>query len=568
MGLDDFIEKGHTILKLYIIKALLVASVLLSSFSNLYAEGPVDVYGEMKVKGQYIVGSKEPYTNAMVQAKGLSFFWNNWGGGAHWTAGNVDKMIDDYGVEILRVPVTTNTDGKYADLGAAAEVINRSIERGIYIIIDFHSHYAWGQVDEAKSFFKQAVEWFGDYDNVIFEVFNEPATDAPHSWGRTLDYNNEMVKYIRDLGSDNLIIAGTPCWDQVFDEIKANPVIDPANNTAYAMHFYSVTHKVDDDWLGKNFKVALEDELPIFASEWGTSHKDGGQDGHSFDGPSADQWHALLDQYGWSSAMWSIHSSSQSSAIWGNSGQSDGYIKNLLAEHKKTASWRTGIPRVIPGLEEPDTITDPVVTTPLSISGKNVTMNPDKKSVEIVVEAAGGTEPYVYTWSKKSGKNVSISDGNSKKETVSGLTVGDYVIVVMATDAEGAQKSVEVSITVENNDPQSSSSTDLLSSLATSSSSEQLSSSPPPPPSSDVLMPLFEKGSSVLQQTQLVRLQSSTEAQIQLGQSGVYSIALYDLMGNKIVQHTTPRAVQGAYGFAVDHSLTQGLYVVKVDKMK
>ncbi|MGL1900773.1 MAG: glycoside hydrolase family 5 protein [Fibrobacterales bacterium] len=562
-------------MKHFIIKASLIASVILSSFSNLYAEGPVEVYGEMKVKGQYIAGSKAPYTNAMVQAKGLSFFWNQWGGENQWNASIVDKMVDEYNAEVLRVPVSTSSGGKYADLGAAAEVINRSIERGIYIIIDFHSHYAWGERDEAKQFFKDAVEWYGDYDNVIFETFNEPVTDEPHVWAGVREYHDELVQYIRDLGSDNLIIAGTPCFDQVFEGIKEDPVKDPANNIVYAMHFYSYTHKVDDGWLGKNFKVALEDELPIFVSEWGTSHSDGGRGGNAgtFDGNSADQWHAIFDQFGWSSAMWSIHSDGQSSAIWGNTGQADGYIKGLLAKHKEVASWRTGVLRVIPGLEEVDPVVDPDIDepTPLSISGKKVTMNPDKESVEIVVEAKGGTEPYTFTWSKKSGNTVSISGGNSNKETVSGLIVGDYVILAQVTDGNGDKKIVEVAITVENSDTQSSddSSTDFLSSLSPSSSSESLSSSPQgPPSSSDHIMALFERGSSVMHQTQLVRLQSSRDAQIHLGQSGVYTIALYDIMGNQIAQHTTAHAVQGDYSFSVDHSITQGLYVVKVGKIK
>jgi hypothetical protein len=528
----------------------------------------------MKVKGQYIVGSKEPYTNAMVQAKGLSFFWNQWGGENQWKANIVDMMVDDYNAEVLRVPVSTSSGGKYADLGAAAEVINRSIERGIYIIIDFHSHYAWGERDEAKQFFKNAVEWYGDYDNVIFETFNEPVTNEPHSWAGVREYHDEIVQYIRDLGSDNLIIAGTPCYDQVFEGIKEDPVKDPDNNIVYAMHFYSYTHHVDDDWLGKNFKVALKDELPIFVSEWGTSHSNGGRGGEygTFDGNSADKWHAIFDEFGWSSAMWSIHSDGQSSAIWGNTGQADGYIKGLLAKHKETASWRTGVPKPIPGLEEElssseeveESSEDTEEATTLAINGKRVTMNADKKSVEIVVEAEGGVAPYTFTWSKKAGAAVQFSNNNSEVETVSGLTIGDYVIVATVTDANNDSKSVEVSITVEN----SGDTDDKLSSMVSSSSEEQLSSEPPPPPSSEQTAGLFAQGSALLNHAQLIRVTNQNNAEIHLGQSGVYAIALYDLMGNKLTEHVTPQAVQGSYAFAIDHQSQNGLFVLKAQKIK
>ncbi|MGL1886171.1 MAG: glycoside hydrolase family 5 protein [Reichenbachiella sp.] len=553
-------------MKLSIKKISMVLGLSLLFSGTVYGEGPVDVYGEMKVKGQYFVGSKGAYKNAIVQVKGLSFFWNNWGGEQYWTADQVNNMVDNFDAEVLRVPVTTSSKGKYADLGAAVQVIEQSIARGIYIIIDFHSHHAWNEVDEAKNFFTQAVEWYGQYDNVIFEIFNEPITNEPHDWMPVKNYADELVKHIRDLGSDNLIIVGTPCYDQVFAGIKENPVVDPDNNTAYAMHFYSYSHHVGDGWLGKNFKSALEDGLPFMVTEWGTSHFDGGQDGGSFDGQSADEWHALLDEYGFSSAMWSIFSHGQSSALWGNNGQAEGYIKGLLSGWKNEADWRTGNVRTIPG--------------GLAVTGKDVSVAlPESAKIKAVVE--GGKEPYIIAWSKKSGGSATIADKSARTTNVGGLEVGSYEFIVSVTDGWGdvVEAVITVSVTGDDEGPVDIvSSEDVMSSVVDDISSsdavkdissddiEDSSGDKSPPPDSNDIAPLYSNGINA-SQSLLYRVTNKSTLEITVSEIGSYSVTLFDVMGNLVSKIEMGTVSKGSYELQLSPSVREGLYVVQTNRL-
>ncbi|MGL1903858.1 MAG: glycoside hydrolase family 5 protein [Fibrobacterales bacterium] len=435
--------------------------VTLIGFSTSSAEGPVDVYGEMKVSGRYFVGSSDKYKESLVQVKGLSFFWNQWGGQSQWNAGVVDIMVDDYSAEVLRVPVSTSRGGKRANLNDAAAVIDQCIKRGIYIIIDFHAHHAHEELSEAKEFFTNAVNKYGNNDHVIFEVYNEPDTE---DWGPVRDYGNAIVKHIRDAGSDNLIIMGTPKFDQIFDGIKEDPVIDPANNLAYAMHFYSYSHKVDDDWLGGNFNVAIKQELPIFVSEWGTSHSDGGQGGSTFDGESADEWHAILDRFGWSSAMWSIHSDGQSSAIWGNSGQADGYIKNLLSTWKEIADWRTGATRAIPD--------------EFMAYDKKYSVASPNTTVTLEADYGGGAGPFSFSWFKKSAAEAKIGNATGETTEITNLAEGTYTFGLTVKDGQGSKsKSVHTVVIGAQAAPESSEDKDEKPSSADDTNEDHASSS-------------------------------------------------------------------------------------------
>ncbi|MGL1936725.1 MAG: glycoside hydrolase family 5 protein [Fibrobacterales bacterium] len=544
----------------------------LIGFSTVSAEGPVDVYGEMKVSGRYFVGSAEKYKESLVQVKGLSFFWNQWGGQSQWNAGIVDKMVDDYNAEILRVPVATSRGGKRANLNDAVAVIDQCIKRGIYVIIDFHAHHAHEELGEAKEFFTNVVNRYGDKDNVIFEVYNEPDTE---DWGPVRDYGNAIVKHIRDAGSNNLIIMGTPKFDQIFDGIKEDPVIDPDNNLAYAMHFYSYSHKVDDDWLGGNFNVAIKEELPIFVSEWGTSHSDGGQGGSTFDGESADEWHALLDRFGWSSAMWSIHSDGQSSAIWGNSGQADGYIKKLLNDWKEVADWRNGTVRAIP-----DEFMSYDKKYSVASPGTTVTLEAD---------FAGGAGPYTFSWFKKSAAEAKIGNGTGEITEITNLADGAYTFGLTVKDGQGSKaKSVHTVVVKAQPAPESSEAKIIESSPENGQSSSQMgdaesfndgdddqssssngavSNSDTKNSSSGKLAPLIAQNvngtSSSMIATLLLNGQSVS---LGIDQSGHYQVTLWAVTGEKLVDLGNQYLERGNNSIELPRGFSQSAAVVHVVK--
>ena len=156
-------------------------------------DGPVSYYGEMKVNGNKIFGDN---TNRPMQVKGMSFFWSNWS--THmYNETILNKMVDDFKCDIVRCAYGIQDDGtpyQTSDVARIRTVVEAAIKRDIYVIIDWHSHGAHNNVEEAKAFFGMMAKDYGSYDNVIFEVFNEPTTVE---WATVKSYAEDVVSEIR-----------------------------------------------------------------------------------------------------------------------------------------------------------------------------------------------------------------------------------------------------------------------------------------------------------------------------------------------------------------------------------
>ena len=124
--------------------------------------------------------------------------------------------------------------------------------------IDWHSHNL--RQEEAKEFFTQMATRYKGVPNVIYEVFNEPVED---SWEQVKAYSVEVVKTIRAIEPDAVILVGCPHWDQDI-HLAADDPITGYSNIMYTLHFYANTH---GQWLRDRADYALGKGLPIFVSE-------------------------------------------------------------------------------------------------------------------------------------------------------------------------------------------------------------------------------------------------------------------------------------------------------------
>ena len=61
------------------------------------------------------------------------------------------------------------------------------------------------------------------------------------TWSTIKTYANTVIAAIRKY-SDNLIIVGTPKWNQQPNAAIGSTVTDNENNTAYAFHYYAGNH--------------------------------------------------------------------------------------------------------------------------------------------------------------------------------------------------------------------------------------------------------------------------------------------------------------------------------------
>ncbi len=171
--------------------------------------------------------------------------------------------------------------------------------------IDWHTHYAEREPAEAVAFFTEMANIYGEYDNVIYEIYNEPLAI---SWSNTIKpYAQQVIAAIRAIDPDNLIIVGTPNWSQDVDAASLDPITG-YKNIAYTLHFYSGTHKQS---LRDKATTALNRGIPLFVTEWGSVDADG--DGGVNQGETS-TWLNFLKSNGISHANWSLNDKPEGSS--------------------------------------------------------------------------------------------------------------------------------------------------------------------------------------------------------------------------------------------------------------
>ena len=218
----------------------------------------VKQHGQLKVQGTQLVNSK----GQPVVLRGMSFGWHNWWP-RFYTAGAVSWLANDWKCTVVRAAIGVEPDEGYIKKPGwskerATAVVDAAIKEGIYVIIDWHSHNI--NLEEAKSFFREMARAYGSYPNVIYEIFNEPDKET---WQEVKDYSIELIKTIRSIDPDNIILVGSPHWDQDI-HLAADDPIAGFNDLMYTMHFYAATHK---QWLRDRCDYALKKGLPLFISE-------------------------------------------------------------------------------------------------------------------------------------------------------------------------------------------------------------------------------------------------------------------------------------------------------------
>jgi endoglucanase len=219
----------------------------------------VKKHGQLSVKGTQLVDINH---NPIV-LRGVSFGWHNWWG-KFYNKEVVKTLHNDWNATVLRAAMGVDADKNCyikspEDSKAKIEaVINEAINQDIYVIIDFHSHNI--HLKEAKVFFDEMSKKYEKYPHIIYEVFNEPDNET---WAEVKAYSEEVIKVIRANDPKNIILVGSPHWDQDVHLAAKDPIVG-FDNLMYTMHFYAGTH---GKWLRDRTDEALIKGLPIFVSE-------------------------------------------------------------------------------------------------------------------------------------------------------------------------------------------------------------------------------------------------------------------------------------------------------------
>ena len=288
----------------------------------------VSLHGPLQVSGNNIVNQ---YGNPISLA-GNSFYWSNdnWGGERYYTKGAVSWLKKDWKATIVRAAMGVEDPGGYIDNKQGNKnrikiIIDAAIEEGVYVIIDWHSHNAQDYQDEAIEFFQEMAILYGETNNVIYELYNEP---LDVSWSNTIKpYSLAVISAIRAIDPDNLIIVGTPEWSQRIDLAAADPITE-FSNIAYSLHFYTEFHH---QLLRDRASAALESGIPIFVTEWGSI-------GYSLVDSEANDWMTWCFTNKISHCNWAVNDKEEEwSILLPNANYSGGWGDSDLTDAGKLA---------------------------------------------------------------------------------------------------------------------------------------------------------------------------------------------------------------------------------------
>lgn len=264
----------------------------------------VSSHGLLKVNVNQIVDKN----NRPFAVRGMSLFWSQWAG-QYFNYSTIKWLKDDWKVTVVRASMGVEYGGylenRTVEYNKIKEVIESCIDLGIYVIVDWHDHHAESHEQDAVDFFDSISKEYGNYSNIIYEIYNEPLNI---SWTNTLKpYAEKVISSIRKNDADNLIIVGTPNWSQDVDQVIDNEILDP--NLAYVLHFYAGSHQ---SWLRDKAKRAMDNGLPLFISEWGTSLADA--TGGVFR-DEVNNWAGFMENYKLSWCNWSVNNKDETTSI-------------------------------------------------------------------------------------------------------------------------------------------------------------------------------------------------------------------------------------------------------------
>ncbi len=326
--------------------------------------------GTLHVDGTRLVDEN----GQVVQLKGISTH------GLAWYPDYVNEdcfrqLREDWHANVIRLAMYTEESGGYCS-GGDQEALKALVKDGVeyataldmYVVIDWHILSDGNpnrHLSEAKDFFTEMAGLYGTYNNVLYEICNEP--NGGTSWSDIRAYAEEIIPAIRSLDPEGIILVGTPNWSQYVDQAAADPITG-YDNIMYTLHFYAATHK---ESLRDTMAAAIDAGLPIFVSEYGICDASGSG---AIDQDQADQWVRTMDEHQVSYVAWNLSNKNETSAILKSDCQkTSGFSEEDLSPAGKWLYHMLAATFPTPGADTPEN-SNSVATDP------KATANPSRNS--------------------------------------------------------------------------------------------------------------------------------------------------------------------------------------------
>lgn len=279
-----------------------------------YANNGYLDHGKLSVNGPDLVDKN----NEKFQLIGLSTH------GIQWFSEFInydtfDSLHNEFGINVIRLALTTAEGGYCEADDVKREFLYQKVVEGVklatsldmYVIVDWHMVGAEDVNDKNPMYYKDnAIEFFSritqelkDYNNVLYEIMNEP--NGSTSWEACKNYANLVIPVIRK-NTDAIVLVGNPNWSSNLNAVIHSP-LEGYNNIMYTYHFYAADHP-------NTYQVenAYDKGFPVFISEHGGMESSG--DG-AINYENIQKWYSILDKRNISYVAWNLSNSLCSSSI-------------------------------------------------------------------------------------------------------------------------------------------------------------------------------------------------------------------------------------------------------------
>lgn len=388
------------------------------------AATPVGAHGRLSVKGTKLVDAKG---NAF-QIKGVSTH------GLAWYPEYVSKaafkdLRDKWGVNTIRLAMYTAEYNGYCVGGSAnRKALKKRIDAGVkaatdlemYVIIDWHTLSDCNPNTYKKqsiAFFKEMAKKYKNNKNVIYEICNEP--NGGTSWKQIKSYAQSVIREIRKIDKNAVILVGTPTWSQDVDLAAKDP-IKGYKNIMYTLHFYANTHRSS---FRTKAEKAVKAGLPLLVSEFGICNASGNG---GVNESEANQWISFLNKYKIGYVAWNLSNKNESAALIQSScSKKSGWAYSDLS---KSGKW---LVRTYKGSLAKDSTGSSTATAPSAKPEKQPASTPTPKPASKAATASNKAKTCkasvqaVNSW--KSGNRYftqyKLTIKNNSKKTVNGWKV-------------------------------------------------------------------------------------------------------------------------------------------------
>lgn len=260
--------------------AMLFAQGYALDYSNPSNNKYVEEWGKLKLVGnQLSSASGQP-----VQLRGWSTHGKAWQGNCFDEKEDFARMKDN-GANLARIAMYLKEGGS-EDIEWMKKCIQWTKELNMYCLVDWHiltpGNPNASDYSGAENFFRSISNFVATegYDNVIYEICNEPNIDEegdpyrPDVWKWIKKYSNKILPAIAENDKNAVVVVGTPQWDKALSCPMEDPIDTYGLDVMYTFHHYAC-----DQQFFRGILSGAAASIPVFATEWGVSKDDGGADG-------------------------------------------------------------------------------------------------------------------------------------------------------------------------------------------------------------------------------------------------------------------------------------------------